>query len=107
MATQLKENEEFQAALLEEERKLKQLEQEQEQVAEKVVESNGMNYDNVSQLNMPVIISDNKTNTTFDVNIEDQKTNFEPEMLDTEPDVGPGSYQNKNLTLGRFIGEPE
>ena len=46
-----------------------------------------MNYDNVSQLNMPVVISENNTNTTFDVNIEDQKTNFDPEILDAEPDV--------------------
>ena len=66
-----------------------------------------MNYDNVSQINMPVVISDNKTNTTFDVNIEDQKTNFEPEMLDTEPDVNPSSLLNNQLTLGRFIDEPE
>ena len=56
---------------------------------------------------MPVVISDNKTNTTFDVNIEDQKTNFEPEMLDTEPDVNPRSSHNNRLTLGRFIDEPE
>ena len=66
-----------------------------------------MNYDNVSQINMPVVISDNKTNTTFDVNIEDQKTNFEPEMLDTEPDVNPSSLLNNQLALGRFIDEPE
>ena len=53
MAVQLKENEEFKAALLEEEKKQKL---KQEVVAEKVVESNGMNYDNVSQLNMPLVM---------------------------------------------------
>ena len=97
MAVQLKENEEFKAALLEEEKKQKL--RQQDVLTEKVVESNGMNYDNVSQLNMPVVISDSKTNTTFDVNIEDQKTNFEPEMLDTEPDVNPSAFPN-------FISEP-